>query len=435
VKRRGHLLSALADRGFRRLLAVRLASQFGDGVFQASLAGAVLFNPERQAHANDIAAGFTVLLLPYSLVGPFAGVLLDRWWRQRVLVVANTARGVAVLGVAAEIATGVAGVAFYMSALVIISISRFILSAFSAGQPHVVEDTNLVTANALAATAGTIITAAGGGAAIGVRGLLGETNGDYALIAAAALVPFLLSAALARRFPLSELGPTDAERGARETLGEVLRGLAAGARHVRDLPPVANGLASIGLQRLCLGVWTVCAVLLYRNYFTDHGVFRAGLAGLGQLVAGVAAGGALAALITPSAFRTIGAVKWPAAMLGASAVVEVALGLPYVPGLMVLTALLLGFTSQAVKITVDTLIQHHVVDAFRGRVFALYDMLFNVALVAAAVLTAAALPEDGHSPVAVVLIGVGLAVAALGYLYLTARAPAAVTSSARRTSS
>ena len=48
-----------------------------------SLAGAVLFDPEHQARAADIAAGFAVLLLPYSFVGPFAGVLLDRWWRQR----------------------------------------------------------------------------------------------------------------------------------------------------------------------------------------------------------------------------------------------------------------------------------------------------------------------------------------------------------------
>src|SRR5207247_6636496 len=118
--RHGHLLAALASPGFRRLLAVRLVCQFGDGVFQASLAGAVLFDPQRQAHAADVAAAFTVLLLPYSLVGPFAGVLLDRWWRQRVLVLANAARGVAVLGVAAEIAAGVEGVAFYSSALVII---------------------------------------------------------------------------------------------------------------------------------------------------------------------------------------------------------------------------------------------------------------------------------------------------------------------------
>jgi len=101
VPRQGHLLNALSQRGFRRLYAARLLGQFGDGVFQASLAGAVLFNPERQAHAGDVAAGFAALLVPYSLVGPFAGVLLDRWRRQRVLVVSNVLRalGVLVIGV------------------------------------------------------------------------------------------------------------------------------------------------------------------------------------------------------------------------------------------------------------------------------------------------------------------------------------------------
>jgi len=62
------------------------------------LAGAVLFNPERAADPAAIAAGFTVLLLPYSFVGPFAGVLLDRWWRQRVLVRSNLIRALGVAG-------------------------------------------------------------------------------------------------------------------------------------------------------------------------------------------------------------------------------------------------------------------------------------------------------------------------------------------------
>ena len=157
MSRTRHLVSAFADPGFRRLFATRLVCQFGDGVFQASLAGAVLFDPERQAHAADVAAGFTVLLLPYSLIGPFAGVLLDRWWRQRVLVVANIARAVGVLAVAAEIAGGVTGFPFYFSALVIVSLSRFVLSALSAAQPHVVAEAELVTANALTTTAGALL--------------------------------------------------------------------------------------------------------------------------------------------------------------------------------------------------------------------------------------------------------------------------------------
>jgi MFS family permease len=407
---------ALASPGFRRLFAVRLVSQFGDGIFQASLAGAVLFDPQRQAHAADVAAGFTVLLLPYSLVGPFAGVLLDRWWRERVLVSANVVRGVAVLGVAAEIAAGVEGVAFYTSALVIISISRFVLAALSAAQPHVVADAELVTANALSATGGTVLTATGGAVAIGVRALLGTTDADYALIAAASLVPYLAAAAIARGFARADLGPSDAERRTRETPAEVMRGLVAGVRHVRSIPPVANGLAAVGAHRLCFGIWTVCTVLLYRNYFVSHGLFRAGLTGLGQVVAAVASGGALAALVTPAAFRRYGGVRWPAAMLAASAVIEVAFGLPYTAPMLLAAALLLGFTSQAVKISVDTIIQHHVVDAFRGRVFAIYDMLFNIALVFAAVLTAAVLPEDGHSPTSAIAIAAGWAGTAALYL-------------------
>jgi hypothetical protein len=408
-------MRALRDPGFRRLLAVRVASQFGDGVFQAGLAGTVLFDPEREAHAADVAAGFTVLLLPYSVIGPFAGVLLDRWWRQRVLVNANNVRALIVLGVAAEIAAGLDGVPFYMTALVIISLSRFVLSALSAALPHVVADAELVTANALTGTAGTVATATGGGVAILVRELLGNTDGDYAVIAAASLIPFLLAAALARSFARDALGPTAAERAARETPREVLRGLIAGARVVRSIPPVAHGLAAIGAQRLCYGVWTVCTVLLYRQYFTAEGIFRTGLGGLGQVVGCVAVGGALAAAVTPTAFRTIG-TRWPAAMLGGGAVVELSFALPYALPLWLLCALLLSFTSQAFKISLDTLIQHHVVDAFRGRVFAIYDMLFNLALVAAAVLTAVALPEDGHSPAAVFAIALALSVTAVAYV-------------------
>jgi MFS family permease len=425
VQRRGHLFAALASPGFRRLLAVRLTGQFGDGVFQASLAGAVLFNPERQAHAADVAAGFTVLLLPYSVIGPFAGVLLDRWSRQRVLVMANAARAVAVIGVVGEIASGLDGVAFYASALVVISISRFILSALSAAQPHVVADAELVTANAVASTLGTIVTALGGGAAIGIRALIGKSNGDYAVIAAAALIPFVTAAAIATAFPRAALGPTDAERRARETVADVVRGLVAGARHVRSIPEVANGLAAIGVHRLCFGIWTVCTVLLYRNYFHDDGLFRAGLGGLGQVVAAVALGATLAAVATPAAFRRFGGVGWPAAMLAASAIIEVTLGLTYATATLLLAALLLGFASQAIKISVDTLIQHHVVDAFRGRVFALYDMLFNIALVAAAVLTAGVLPEDGHSPASVVAIAFAWALTAAGYVSGSRRTTAA----------
>ncbi|MEP7021101.1 MAG: MFS transporter [Pseudonocardiales bacterium] len=414
----GHLLAALAQQGFRRLYAARLLGQFGDGVFQASLAGAVLFNPERQAHATDVAAAFAALLIPYSLVGPFAGVLLDRWRRQRVLVVANILRALGVLILGAEILGGLHGQPFYASALVVISVNRFYLSALSASLPHVVDMRELVTANALSTTSGAVATAIGGVGAIGVRTLIGGSDASYAAIAIAAAVPYLLAAAVARGFGGDDLGPDDVERSRRETMAEVARGLVAGGRHVRARKSALYALVTIGVHRLAYGVSTICTLLLYRNYFRDDGLFRAGLTGLGQIVGAVAIGGGLAAVLTPVASRRLGLVRWPALLLLGSGLVEVAFGLPFTLPSFLVAALALGFAAQGIKICVDTLVQQQIEDEFRGRIFSLYDSVFNLTLVAAAWLTALALPEDGYSPAAVIIIGVVYVGTGLGYLRL-----------------
>jgi MFS family permease len=416
--RRQHLRAALAQSGFRRLFRTRLIAQFTDGVFQASLAGAVLFNPEHQAHASDVAAGFAIVLIPYSLIGPFAGVLLDRWRRQRVLVGASVVRGLVVLVAAAEIAAGVEGLLFYATALVVVSVSRFFLSALSASLPHVVDDDDLVTTNALSTTAGAVATTAGGAVAVGARALIGDGNSAYALVAVIAAGIYLIAALVPRPFGADELGPDDVERSRRETAADVVRGLVDGARHLHARPSASAALIAIGVHRLCYGVTTVCTILLYRNYFADDGVFRAGLGGLAQVVAAAAVGGGLAAAVTPAATRRLGYVRWPAVLLAGAAVAQLALGLRYTLPAIVAAAVLLGFIAQGIKICVDTLVQRDVEDLYRGRVFALYDTLVNVTLVAAALLTAVVLPENGHSPGSVVVIAVAYLLTAAAYLQL-----------------
>lgn len=410
-----HVRASLARAGFRRLLAARLAGQFGDGVFQASLAGAVLFNPERQAHAADVAAGFAVLLLPYSLVGPFAGVLLDRWRRRHVLAAGNAARALGVLAFALGTAAGLRGVGFYAAALVLIGGARFLLAALSAALPHVLPEAELVTANAVVTTTGTVSTAAGGAIAIGLDALLPSGTGGYAATAATAALPWLLAAFAARGFTADALGPSREERLRRESARDVLRGFGEAIRHVRQRPQVSAALAAVTAQRLAYGVTSVCVVLLYRNFFAADGFFRAGLGGLSQAVAAIAVGGGAAALVTPRAFRGLGPVRWSALLFVGGAVVEMALLLPFRLPLTLTGVLVLAFVAQGVKISVDTLIQQQVDDDFRGRVFALYDALFNVMLVLAAVLTATVLPDDGHSPLSVVVLAVGYLVLALAY--------------------
>jgi MFS family permease len=195
----------------------------------------------------------------------------------------------------------------------------------------------------------------------------------------------------------------------------VARGLVAGARHVAERREVASALAAIGAHRFFYGISTISTLLLYRNYFTAEGVFQAKLAGLGQVFAATAVGTLIAAAITPAAVRRFGKHDWVTGVFAAAALTEVALGVPYTMQTLLPAALLLGIVAQASKISVDTLVQEQVEDDFRGRVFSLYDTLFNVTFVAAAVVGAFLLPVSGKSYVMLAVVAAGYAVTAVAY--------------------
>jgi MFS family permease len=407
---------------FRRLLATRLLSQFGDGVFQAALAGTVLFNPQRAADPVDVAAGFAVLLLPYSLVGPFAGVWLDRWSRRQVLLRANLLRAALVAVVAALVLDGVQGTAFYAAGLAVFSVNRFVLAALSAGLPHTTDEPSLVSANALSTTSGAVATVLGGGAAIGLLQLTGSGDGGYAALALSAALPYLAAAGVVAGFPRAHLGPDHAAGSARLSTRAVAQGMAAGARHVLQLPPAAAALLAISLHRLGYGVLTLMTLLLYRNTFgADGGVFRGGIVGLGEVIAAGAVGTLAAAVVTPAVVRRIGKPRWVVLLLAGSGVAQLAFGLPFLPPTIVLASLALGFVAQGVKICVDTTLQEWVEDDYRGRVFSVYDTLFNVTFVTALLVAAFVLPPSGVSYALLTAVAAGYLVAAVLYARLARR--------------
>jgi MFS family permease len=82
---------------------------------------------------------------------------------------------------------------------------------------------------------------------------------------------------------------------------------------------------------------------------------------------------------------------------------------------LMVAAFLLGLTAQILKICVDTLVQAHVADEFKGRVFVIYDMIFNVVLVVAAVIAAVILPANGKSVIVLIIMAVGYVLVALGF--------------------
>jgi MFS family permease len=410
----------LPRRDFWRLLATRLLSQFGDGVFQAALAGTVLFNPQRAADPIDVAAGFAILLLPYSFVGPFAGVWLDRWSRRQVLLRANVLRAGLVAAVAGLVLGGVEGTGFYAAGLAVFSVNRFILAALSASLPHTVDEPSLVSANALSTTSGSVATVVGGGVALGLLQFAGATNSGYAAIALSAALPYLGAAAVVAGFARPYLGPD--HMGAVLSVRDVVRGMAAGARQAWAHPPAAAALAAISLHRLFYGFLTLMTLLLYRNTFDSRdSFFRGGLVGLGEVIAASAVGTLLAAVVTPWVVRRTGKPRWITVVLVGGGLAQLALGLPFIPPTVVAAGFVLGFVSQAVKICVDTTLQESVDDDFRGRVFSVYDTLFNVSFVVALLVGAFTLPPSGISYGMLVVVGAGYLLTAVTYSRITAR--------------
>ena len=410
----------LLRRDFRRLLGTRLLSQFGDGVFQAALAGTVLFNPQRAADPVDVAAGFAILLLPYSLVGPFAGVWLDRWSRRHVLLRANLVRAGLVAVVAALVLTGVEGAGFYTAGLAVFSVNRFVLAALSAGLPHTTDEESLVSANALSTTSGAVATIIGGGVALVLLPLIGTGDGGYAAMALSSALPYLAAAAVVAGFRRDHLGPDHAARSARMSAREVAVGMVAGARHVRSHPPAAAALLAIGLHRFCYGLLTLMALLLYRNTFDEDGrFFPGGLMGLGEVLAAGAVGTLLAAMVTPRMVRRLGKPRWITMLLVGGGVAQLALGLPFTAPAVVVAAFALGFMGQGVKICVDTTLQESVDDDFRGRVFSVYDTLVNVTFVVALLAAALVLPPSGISYGLLLVVCAAYLLAAAGYARIT----------------
>ncbi|GAA3067886.1 MFS transporter [Streptomyces roseofulvus] len=397
-------------RAFRRLLAVRLLSQCADGVYQVALATYVVFSPEKQTSPAAIASAMAVLLLPYSLVGPFAGVLLDRWQRRQVFLYGNLLRALLAAGTALLVLAAVPDWLFYASALSVTAVNRFVLAGLSAALPRVVDEERLVIANSLSPTAGTLAATAGGGLAFGVR-LLADDS-DAAVVAFGAVL-YLCAALASLRIPRTLLGPDPDQVPPRlsTALASTARGLAAGLRHLAERRPAARALTAVGLMRFCYGALLVTVLMLCRYAWSS--TESEGLGLLGIAVAASGAGFFAAAVLSPWAVGRFGPFGWMIVCSLAAAVLVPALALPFAPTPFLVAAFVLGLITQGAKIATDTVVQTHVDDAFRGRVFSLYDVLFNVAFVAAAGVAALMLPPDGRSPLLIALVAAGYAAIAL----------------------
>lgn len=389
---------------FWRLLQVRMACQFGDGLFQAGMAGALLFSPDRAAGPLEIARAFTVLFLPYSLLGPFAGALMDRWDRRLVLVGANGVRLILIAVIGTILAVRAGDMALLIAALFANGLARFVASGLSASLPHVVPREQVVTMNAVAAASGAVAAFLGANFMLVPRVLMGAGDDGASAIIFLTAFPVAIAALLSLRFGARVLGPDDTMRAIHgSALYAVVTGWLHGARTVVRYPTVAGTLSGLVAHRMAVGINSLLILLLVRHLSgPDAGGLRTAL----MFFAATGLGAFLANLLTPVAVRRWGRYATANGALAAAALIQTAGAGLRIP-VMVVCGFLLGVAGQVIKLCADSAMQIDVDDALRGHVFAVQDALFWVAFIAAVTVTAAMIPADGHAP-AFALLGSAL---------------------------
>ena len=389
-----------------------------DGIFQSALASFLLFSPERQADPMGAALAFALVLVPYSVVGPFVGTILDRFSRQRALLISNLIRTVTLSCIALLIFQGYTGVELTIFVLIAFGVNRLILAGLSAGLPLVVSREKLISANAYAVTGGSVWVVIGGGIGLGIRKIIDSSaSADYAdaVIVSVAAVGYLTAAFFASLWKRGEIGPLPHEM-VKASFTQGFRDMREGIRFLEDHADAARGIAAIAIQRGGLTALTLMTLVLERNYFNDPLDPEAGLAGVTFMIVTAATGLVVGAIVAPFGVARVGRHRWIRFAMLAASVSVIGLALTRTTLTLALTAFFTALCGQSIKVTNDALVQSKIDDIFRGRVFAVYDVVVNLSIVSGALLAALLLPTNGDSWLLPTVVGLGFFLTAITLL-------------------
>ncbi|HZS56423.1 MAG TPA: MFS transporter [Bryobacteraceae bacterium] len=115
---------------------------------------------EKTHNGGVIAALMLSRAVPAVMAGPLAGIILDRFDRQRIMIASDLVRGVVALGFILAISRNQIWLLYLLSALLMLA-SPFFTSGRSAILPAIASDEELHTANSLTQTTGWMTLAVG----------------------------------------------------------------------------------------------------------------------------------------------------------------------------------------------------------------------------------------------------------------------------------
>lgn len=383
---------------FGGLAIVNNLSGAGDALVTVALAGSVFVSVSLNAARVRTALGLLCTVLPFAVVGPFVGPLIDRvrGGRKFIVFLAAIGRMAACLMMSAWIHS----LLLFPAAFLSLVCSKTHAVAKASLVPAVVESNqDLVRANSKLAIGSAIFTSVGAG----IGGLIYKVLGSHVLLdvdvlvfaALAALSLYLLSGANetvveTRPVPASEPLPAASAATRVAHLPRSLRpgrfgSLPAGGRR-STRPPIPHDvtLAQVAMagMRAVAGFMTALVVFAFRK--NGAPVIWYGLVAVASV--GGNFGGALLAPILRDRVSEKRLVAAAAALIGLTALATTQMSaLHRRPAALVLAAVI-GLGASVAKTAFDAIVQREIPDTDRSRLFARFESIFQLVWVVGALI-------------------------------------------------
>jgi hypothetical protein len=400
------LLEPLRMRSFRNLAAGKLVSQLGDWLTVAALVGWIY---DATGSVGHVAALLVVRLAPPVLGGGLAAALVDKFPRQRLLVLVEVGRGLLVAAALAGILLDVRAIAFAAIA------GSGLLAAVSSATtralvPSILDRRQLAAGNAVLGLA------QDGAMALGALAAgIALTTTTAAVALSIDLMTFGVAAAF---YAGVRARPVPSARGSRGALAEGFRYIFRNRLLVVVIGAFATATIATGLTNATLPRF------LGTELGLGPGAYGFGVA---ALAGGLALGGAVTGLAPVGEIggRWIGvALLLMASMFGVLALTD------HAPTALLVLGLI-GFLDGTTDVLFDTIVQREVEPAYYGRVFGLGSAVFTTTMMGAVAL--APLANGLGAPHGVIFVAAGgLLVAAIVALVGTRRPSASLDPAAGR---
>jgi MFS family permease len=217
----------LKNRDFFLLWLGQIISQLGDRLDQMALIAFVYLRAP--GSSIEIAKILSFTIIPVFVIGPIAGVYVDRWDRRRTMYICDILRAVLVFTIPFFLFYTKSLIPIYLIIFIVFSIGRFFVPAKLSIIPDLVHKKDLLMANSLVNTTGMIAAILGFGISGVVVEWLGAKSGFY-LDALSFLVSSTLIFLIVKRKPnvcmtLTRVGKEIVEVIGRSVLQELKDGV------------------------------------------------------------------------------------------------------------------------------------------------------------------------------------------------------------------